>query len=104
VRGQELQVIKEWERFKIMYKKNYTKLEEEERRFKIFEENLKRTEELCSRDPFADYGVTQFMDLTPEEFRSKYLMNDVNFTIPHPNEYFDVPHVDPSLFPPSFDW
>jgi hypothetical protein len=97
------EAVKEWERFKTLYRKNYTTLEEI-RRFEIFQKNLKRAEELNAADPYAEYGVTQFMDLSPEEFRARYLMTNLNATIPRPNQFFDIPHVDPSALPPAFDW
>jgi hypothetical protein len=78
---------KEWERFKIVYNKTYSRAEEL-RRFQIFQDNLKRAEALRDADPYADYGVTQFMDLTPQEFRARYLISNFNATVPSPKEYF----------------
>jgi len=96
-------VAKEWERFKIAYNKTYSRAEEL-RRFQIFQENLKRAQALREADPYASYGVTQFSDLTPQEFRARYLISNFNATMPSPKEYFDIPYTDPSLFDSSFDW
>jgi C1A family cysteine protease len=95
--------VKEWERFKLVYNKRYSRAEET-RRFQIFQQNLKRAEALREADPYADYGVTQFMDLSPEEFRNKYLIKNFSATVPSPKEYFKIPYTDPSTFDESFDW
>jgi C1A family cysteine protease len=96
-------VVKEWERFKTVYNKRYSRAEES-RRFEIFKENLKRAEELRAADPYAEYGVTQFMDLSPQEFRARYLMSNFNATAVNPKKYLDIPKVDPSTFDTRFDW
>jgi len=35
---------------------------------------------LALKDPNAQFGVTKFSDLSPEEFQAKYLMKNVNFS------------------------
>jgi len=49
-------------------------------RFKVFQDNMKRADELNVKNPYARFGATKFSDLTPEEFASMYLMKSVNFT------------------------
>jgi C1A family cysteine protease len=93
--------VKEWERFKLVYNKRYSRAEEL-RRFEIFKNNLKRAEALREADPYAEYGVTQFMDLSPEEFREKYLIKNFNANLVNPKKYFNV-SVKPVPFQ-SFDW
>jgi len=44
------------------------------KRFNIFKENVQRAAAIGKMDPGAQYGVTKFSDLTPQEFRNMYLM------------------------------
>ncbi|OON23442.1 papain family cysteine protease, partial [Opisthorchis viverrini] len=49
-------------------------LSEDDRRFGIFKDNLKRAQIYQQEDRgTAKYGVTRFFDLTPEEFKALYL-------------------------------
>jgi hypothetical protein len=78
--------------FMAKYQKQYDSWEEQQQRYKIFKENLKRAVLLNQQNPTAVFSVTKFSDLTPEasiillllrstqfiwgqEFRSRYLMN-----------------------------
>nr|XP_023020438.1 crustapain-like isoform X1 [Leptinotarsa decemlineata] len=67
-----------WENFKIKHSKSYENTEEENKRFNIFLDNLRRIEEHNEkyRNGESSYqmGVNQFSDLTAEEFRRTYLM------------------------------
>lgn len=56
--------------------KTYTSVTEFQTRFRIFTSNLALVAELNTRDT-ATYGITEFMDMSPEEFRGKYLMNQL---------------------------
>jgi hypothetical protein len=40
--------------------------------------NLQVAADLNAKDEHADYGVTKFMDMSPQEFRSQFLLT--NFT------------------------
>jgi C1A family cysteine protease len=63
----------QWEMFKAQYNKDYKMMgASEEYRFTVFQSNLRKAEEIQAGDSQATYGVTQFMDMTPEEFRSMY--------------------------------
>jgi hypothetical protein len=66
------------------YQKNYG-AEELPRRFQIFQENIRRAAEYQAREkPYgARFGVTQFMDLTPEEFSSMYKMPNITTKMPY---------------------
>jgi hypothetical protein len=65
--------LEEWEAFKIKYNKNYNMPGANvDYRFSVFQSNLRRAEEIQRGDQGATYGVTQFMDLTPEEFHASY--------------------------------
>jgi hypothetical protein len=63
----------QWEMFKAKYEKSYNGMGANEAyRFSVFQNNLRRAEAYQAADSQATYGVTQFMDLTPEEFRATY--------------------------------
>jgi len=74
-------------------------------RLQVFVDNLNIAVQYQSRETgSARYGVTQFMDLTPDEFRANYLM---------PKELHSNFQADPSkvmkplpkvTLPDSFDW
>ncbi|KAF5402407.1 Cysteine proteinase Cathepsin L [Paragonimus heterotremus] len=67
-----------YEQFKQDYGKLYTN-DDDEKRFAIFKDNLVRaqTYQMHERGT-AEYGVTQFFDLTPEEFAAKYLNSPID--------------------------
>jgi len=48
-------------------------------RFQVFQENLRRADEFQAKEKSygAHFGVTQFMDLTPQEFSSMYKMANI---------------------------
>ena len=62
----------QFEEFKVKFNKTYCCSDEEESRFKIFASNLKELELTKGKASYST-GVTQFADLTREEFRSFYL-------------------------------
>jgi len=68
----------EFHKFQKKYSKNYD-ASERPLRFQIFQENLKRSQELQKANPKAKFGVTKFSDMSPSEFSSMYL-NNKNFT------------------------
>ncbi|CAH0388054.1 unnamed protein product [Bemisia tabaci] len=52
------------------YGKTYTSKEELEKRFHIFQENMKTVKELNAENKGrATFGITEFSDMTPEEFK-----------------------------------
>lgn len=57
--------------FKAKFNKAYTSRFHEMQAKAVFAANLARLEEARQRNPVATFGITQFMDLTPEAFRSK---------------------------------
>lgn len=64
----EVEYMESWRNFKTTYGKNYNALEEN-RRFLIFVDNMKKAAEVQKSEPFATFGVTKFSDLTEEEFK-----------------------------------
>jgi C1A family cysteine protease len=89
--------------FQHQYGKIYASAVEFESRFQIFKENIARAQELSSRDPHAQYGVTKFMDLTPEEFKNTILMKT---PIPSGRAHKNVFAGDLAPIPEgtTFDW
>jgi len=61
-----------WNDFKSTYSKLYTP-REETTRFQVFLSNLQIIDDIQRSDPNAEYGITKFSDLTPEEFQAIYL-------------------------------
>ncbi|KAL0116597.1 hypothetical protein PUN28_009912 [Cardiocondyla obscurior] len=86
------------------YNRTYPTQEERNLRLKIFRENLgiidllQRNEQATGR-----YGVNMFADLSPEEFRTRYLglRPDLQSENEIPLRKAEIPNVD---LPPSFDW
>jgi len=78
VNGQEVSPLArlQWQHFKEQFDKQYSP-EEEPARFEIFKENLKHIEKLNAFQPHRPFGVTKFMDLSPDEFKDLYLMKKV---------------------------
>merc|ERR1712004_541668 len=66
------QVRQRFEEFKVRFNKTYSSSNEEETRFKIFVSNLEELELTKTKASYST-GVTQFSDLTREEFRTFYL-------------------------------
>jgi len=88
--------------FEAKFNKHYASAAERAVRFGIFQNNLVRTEKLNARNGSPAFGVTKFMDLTPEEFQAAYLIDiDVN-NLPDAPKY-EVPQVGTSL-PVTWDW
>ena len=60
--------------FVVTHKKNYANFEEYQKRFGIFKENMKKIQFLRETERgSAQYGPTQFSDLTEEEFKERHL-------------------------------
>merc|ERR1712109_331162 len=66
------QVRQQFDEFKVKFNKTYSTSNEEETRFKIFASNLEELELTKAKASYST-GVTQFFDLTTEEFRTFYL-------------------------------
>jgi len=71
-----------WESFKREYFRNYESMEEENRRFNIFLENIKIVDlrNLAEKRAggSAIHGITKFSDLSQAEFESRFLTADVS--------------------------
>jgi len=71
--GSDLSTRNLFAQWKLQYNKTYASQAEEEVRFGYFQMTLHRVKRLNSHKG-ATFGVNLFSDLSPEEFRAKYLM------------------------------
>jgi len=87
-----------------MYQKAYA-TEETAARFVIFKRNLdtinQNNKEVAKAGEGAIFGINKFSDLSPEEFKSLYLMKDFLPTPEDQRVYLDTVDVAP---PAVFDW
>ena len=70
-------IYREWEEWKAKYQPQYADNAEDEARLRVFAQNKRMALELNKKfggDPDGPrFGLTQFADLTPEEFAARYL-------------------------------
>jgi len=98
----------QFEAFITQYSRKYESTEEYAKRLSIFADNMVFADKLNKADPNAEFGVTKFMDLTPQEFKQYYLMS--NFSSPKvrgervPLLDFDNQNLSWDALPPNFDW
>lgn len=76
-------------------------------RFEVFQANMRTAEALQAQQPDlngqgAQFGVTQFSDLTPEEFSSMYLGTKLPASLPDTKDIAD--ELRGVNAPPKFDW
>ncbi|TYI37731.1 hypothetical protein ES332_A03G234000v1 [Gossypium tomentosum] len=87
--------------FKARFKKSYGSEEEHDYRFKVFRANLRRAERHQKLDPSATHGATQFSDLTPGEFRKRFLgLRRLRL----PKDANQAPILPTDNLPEDFDW
>lgn len=87
--------------FKNKFGKSYESKEEHEYRFSVFKTNLLRAKRNQEFDVNAVHGVTQFSDMTPEEFAEKHLgLKPLKF----PKDANKAPILPTEDLPGSFDW
>jgi len=99
----------QFHKFMKKYGKTYS-AEELPQRYQIFQENLHRAAQVQKREGpnGATFGVTQFMDLTPEEFTAMYKMGNITTKMPYRPTgpvKTEFPMTAPSApNPTTFDW
>jgi len=98
--GVDINVRMKFGAFKERFSKSYEASQEHEKRFKIFARNLAHIAKLNARNDGATYGVTQFADLTHEEFKQQYLMMD----LPPLDRNGSVAALLNATIPASFNW
>mmetsp|Transcript_4695 Transcript_4695/g.6946 ORF Transcript_4695/g.6946 Transcript_4695/m.6946 type:complete len:352 (-) Transcript_4695:47-1102(-) len=69
---QDIKVL--YQTFLSKYNKVYaTNIQEVEKRFKIFQQNVEKARAMNKKSSSESYGISPFMDLSAEEFRARYL-------------------------------
>ncbi|KAJ4966585.1 hypothetical protein NE237_018434 [Protea cynaroides] len=87
--------------FKKSFQKNYATPEEDAFRLGVFKANLRRARRHQLLDPSAVHGITQFSDLTTEEFRQNYLgLKPLRL----PADAQKAPILPTNDLPTDFDW
>ena len=81
------------------YRVGYGNSDEYSYRLGVFQENLKRYEELNILNPEAVFGITQFSDRTPAEMEAY-----MGYSASAEREYTDIHTFDPSQVVGAFDW
>jgi len=61
--------------FRQTYAKVYASQDETEHRFRIFQDNMVKSERLSKANPSASFGINKFSDLSEAEFKARYLMS-----------------------------
>ncbi|OON23446.1 papain family cysteine protease [Opisthorchis viverrini] len=91
-----------YEEFKLKYQKSYSN-DDDEYRFRVFRDNLLRIKQFQNMERgTAKYGVTQFSDLTAQEFKVKYLRSEFGGGVPVDRE--SVPFTQTAVNDDNFDW
>ena len=70
--GAKVSTVAQFNAFKTKYGRKYATAEEEARRLKIFEQNMAEAQRLMALNPHATFGVNEFADLSPAEFKSRH--------------------------------
>lgn len=88
-------------KFKIDYNRQYATAEEHAHRFNVFKQTLLHIQERNSNpNGTATYGITQFADLTAEEFHRR--SGAINDQLPPFNATIEIRSAE--SIPPEFDW
>jgi len=84
--------------------RNYKSKEEQNKRFQIFSDNMKTIKRLNSNKG-ANYGINQFSDLSPTEFKHMYLMKNYKGTDHSKGKVLELtPQQQATAVPENFDW
>jgi len=62
----------EFEKFKTRFGKAYGDAKEEKYRYGVFVSNMMTARKLAKTNPLAQFGATEFMDMTPQEFKIRH--------------------------------
>ena len=74
----EIRDFKEFQKFIKKYNKKYSSMEEFMARFVVFRQNLNEVKLTLNKVQTWTEGITQFSDLTEQEFRKTYLNLDID--------------------------
>jgi len=94
---------RQFDLFRKQFGRTYKSQAEEDLRYKIFSGNVAKAREMTEKsNGYTQYGITQFMDLTSEEFRHLYLNNrPLMNAIQGEDLVFDYPK---KAVPTFWDW
>jgi len=93
--------------FQTKYSRKYASIEETEKKFKIFSDNMKIASDLQKLNPLATFGVNDFADISHEEFSSQYLMTfdfEKNYVAPPPMNSSVKPTLPEACSPTPHNW
>jgi len=94
-----------WVKFVKKYEKKYDSPRAELARYEIFKQGLERIAKLNSLETAATFGVTEFTDFTPTEFKAKYLSKTPAVVDPNwPVAGLDITPEEIAALPTSWDW
>ena len=94
---EDQKAFKKFQKFMKKYNKHYSSIQEYMARFNIFRQSLKQ-----KSNGLYKKGITQFSDLTENEFRRKYL--NLNINILNTLQYTEVQHTISGKAPEAFNW
>jgi hypothetical protein len=107
--GTEAHIFGQFQTFQQRYSKNYPTIEETIARFEIFRMNYEKiylTNKHLENDADFDfeYGITQFFDMTPEEFAKTHLTLNLSLfkNIEEKSNKVELTYETPA--PENFDW
>ena len=95
---EEKKAFKKFQKFIAKYNKKYNSIQEYMARFNIFKKSLSKK----SSNGLYKKGITQFSDLTENEFRRTYL--NLNINILNTIKYTDVSFKATGAAPEEFNW
>jgi len=95
----------EFVQFQHKYNKVYS-ADEFAQRYNVFKDNLEVVTKMNEglEGEARCWGVTEFMDLTPEEFRSKYLMKEGSIKSQRVEGHYTPIDLSQVTIPSAFDW
>jgi len=85
------------------FNRNYKSKEEQNKRFGIFVDNLKIIKKLNIGDG-ASYGINQFSDLSPAEFKHMYLMKKFQPSDKTQGKLLELNNNQLKAIPDNYDW
>lgn len=98
-RTEEAKLLRQWVDFQSAYNKAYSSQDEADRRYEVFKQNVARAEALNAEGSGATFGVTKFMDLSPEEFKEQMGLKPVQKL-----QFPQAPASTLKVVPDSWDW
>jgi len=111
-KSSDAEIFAQFQHFTTTFSKTYTTIEETKERFEIFKENYNNMQKHNQLNALKKYetsemGITQFSDLTPEEFRRTYLNLNIStlnrIKAMHSEKKITIKNTKGAA-PDSYDW